>query len=146
MNIVLIIAKIAIYSFVLVVLYRQSYNFLFFLAKRPKTWIAVVGVIGVINMGLAYVVGWDPRLLSSAALTTFLLNIAPSPSAGHTKEEMRTMVNEIYKEWGLPRGRLQRKIGLAVFGLCSLGSYILFFGEIYSRSGECTPLIRSLLQ
>jgi hypothetical protein len=35
MNAVWVVPKIALYTFVLNVLYRQSYNFLFFLARRP---------------------------------------------------------------------------------------------------------------
>jgi hypothetical protein len=132
--------------YVLVVLYRQSYDVLFFLARRPMTWIAVVGLLGISNMVLAYLLGWNPRLVSAAVIIAFILNIAPSPPAGNTKEEMRSMVNEIYKESGLPHGRLQSKIGLSVFGLCSLGSYILLFGEVYGRGGACTPLIRTLIQ
>lgn len=144
MNIIWLIVKFIIYTYVLAVLYRQSYNFLFFLARRPITWIGFVGLLGISNMVLAYLLGWDPRLVSAAVITAFLFNIAPSPPVGHTKEEMRSMVNEIYIELGLPHGRLQSKIGLAVFGLCSLGSYILFFTEVCNRVGSCTPLIHTL--
>lgn len=146
MNTFWLVVRFIIYTYVLVVMYRQSYNLLFFLARRPMTWIGVIGLLGILNMGLAYLLGWDPRLVSAAVITAFLFNIAPSPPAGHTKEEMGSMVNEIYKELGLPHGRLQSKIGLAVFGLCSLGSYILFFAEVCSRGGACTPLIRTLVQ
>ena len=145
MNAVWVVAKIAGYTFVLVVLYRQSYNLLFVLARRPKTWIAVVGSIGALNMALAYAFGWDPRLVSAAALTAFLLNIAPAPPKGHTKEEMHTTSNEIYKEMGLPSGRLQSRLGLVAFGLCSLVSYAAFFAEACDKNNECTPLIRSLI-
>ena len=58
------IAKFIIYTFILNVVYRQSYNFLFFLARRPVIWIGVVGLLGISNMLLAYLLGWDPRLVS----------------------------------------------------------------------------------
>lgn len=144
MNTVWLIVKFIIYTYALIMLYRQSYNLLFFLARRPITWIGFVGFLGISNMALAYLLEWDPRLVSAAVITAILLNIAPSPPVGYTKEEMRSMVNEIYIELGLPHGRLQSKIGLAMFGLCSLGSYILFFTEVCSRVGSCTPLIHTL--
>ncbi len=145
MDTVWLIAKFIIYTFILSVLYRQSYNFLFFLARRPVIWIGVVGLLGISNMVLAYLLGWDPRLVSAAVFTAFILNLVPSPPSGHTKEEMRTMVDEIYKEMELPHGRVQSKIGLAVFALCSLTSYVLLFGEVCDRSGACTPIFRTLL-
>jgi hypothetical protein len=133
------IAKIAVYTFILVVLYRQSYNFIFFLAQRPKTWIAVVGALGVANMMLAYALGWAPRLVSAAVLTALLLNVAPSLS----KEE-RAEVREVYKEMVLPYGRLQSRLGLAAFGLCSLVSYLVLFGESCDKNNECISIVRSL--
>lgn len=145
MDTIWLIAKFVIYTFILSVLYRQSYNFVFFLARRPVTWISVVGLLGISNMVLAFLLGWDPRLVSAAVITAFILNLAPSPPAGHTKEDMRTMVDEIYKELELPYGRMQSKIGLASFALCSLVSYVLLFGETCDRSGACTPIFQTLL-
>jgi len=145
MNAVWVVSKIAIYTFVLVVLYRQSYNFLFFLARRPKTWIAVVGALGALNVVFAYALGWDPRLVSAAAFTALLLNIAPAPPKGHTKEEWRITINEVYGEMGLPSGRLQSRLGLLAFGLCSLISYLALFGQTCDINNECTPLLQGLI-
>lgn len=144
MDTVWLIAKIIIYIFVLNILYRQSYNFVFFFARRPLTWIGTVGLLGILNMVLAYLLGWDPRLVSVAVFTVFILNIAPSLPTSHTKEEMHTMVDEIYKEMELPQGRIQAKVGLVTFALCSLVSYVLLFGEVCSSEG-CTPIFRTLL-
>jgi hypothetical protein len=144
MDAVWAVPKIAIYTFVLVVLYRQSSNFLFLLARRPKTWIAVVGALGALNMALAYALGWDPRLVSAAVLIAFLLNIAPAPPEGHTKEEWRIFIKECYEEMGLPSGRLQSRLGLLAFGLCSLISYAALFGQTCDIN-KCTPLFRGLI-
>ena len=146
MNAVWVVSKIAIYTFVLTVLYRQSYNILFFLARRPNTWIAVVGALGGLNMAFAYALGWDPRLVSAAAFTALLLNIAPAPPEGHTKKEWRILINEVYEEMSLPSGRLQSRLGLLAFGLCSLISYVAFFAQTcHIASNECTPLFRGLI-
>jgi hypothetical protein len=66
MSAVWVITKIAVYAAILNAIYRQSYNFLFVLAQRPKTWIAVIGMIGTLNMALAFVLGWDPGVVSAA--------------------------------------------------------------------------------
>jgi hypothetical protein len=58
---------------------------------------------------------------------------------------MLAMINEIYNEWGLPFGRLQSRLGLFVFGLCSLVSYVALFGEACDKNNVCTPLIRNLI-
>jgi hypothetical protein len=145
MNAVWVVSKIAIYTFVLSVLYRQSSNFLFILAHLPKTWIAVVGALGALNMAFAYALGWDPALVSAAALGALLFNIAPVPPKGHTKEEWRITINEAYQEMGLPSGRLQSRLGLLAFGLCSLISYVAFFTQTCDINNECTPLFRGLI-
>jgi hypothetical protein len=52
MSVVWLIGKIAFYTFILNVLFRQTYNFIFVLAKRPTVWIGVVALLGVANMAL----------------------------------------------------------------------------------------------
>ena len=139
MSTIWIIAKIAIYTFFLVVLYRQSYNFLFVLTHRPKTWIAVVGLLGILNMGLAYTFGWNPRLVSTATLIAFLLNIVPSPPTGAEKGT-RCIADEIYKEWGLPYGRLQKKLVLLPLWYVHWSVTCSFLRSIVTRMGNARRL------
>jgi hypothetical protein len=140
MNAIWVIAKIVVYTAVLNVIYRQSYNLLFFLAQRPKTWIAVAGIIGFLNIGLVYSLGWDPRIVGTATLVVAVLNSAPTTPKGVTKEEMRALVDEVYREWGTPHGRLQARLGLASFVVCSIVAYVLFFGEVCDVNNICKPL------
>jgi hypothetical protein len=92
-------------------------------------------------------IAWSNVLVSAAVLVAFILNIAPATPPGFTNTEMNTMVDDVYRELGLPHGRLQARLGLAAFGLFSLASYILLFGEVCSNSsGACKPIFQTLLQ
>ena len=115
MDVVWLIGKIAFYTFILNVLFAQTYNFVFVLAKRPTAWIGAVAFLGVANMALAYALSWEPRLVSSAALLTVIWNIRPSVPKGFTKAEFRAMVDEIYQGWGITHGRLKNRLGLIAF-------------------------------
>ncbi|HET8974861.1 MAG TPA: hypothetical protein VFN63_16410, partial [Pseudolabrys sp.] len=77
MDILWIIGKIAVYTFVLNVLLRQTYNFIFFLGRMPIAWICVVALLGLANVFLAFKLSWDPGIVSSAVLFAFLLNWPP---------------------------------------------------------------------
>jgi len=61
MSVVWLIGKIAVYTFILYALFRQTYNFSFVLTKRPTIWIAVAALLGVANMALAYAKGQAVR-------------------------------------------------------------------------------------
>lgn len=143
MDIVWLIVKFIVYTFVLSALYRHSYNFIFFFARRPVTWIGAVGLLGILNIVLAYLLKWEPNFVSAVVFTVLILNLTPSLFTG--KEEMGTIIDEMYKGIELPHGRMQSKIGLAVFALCSLSSYVLLFGKVCDSSGACTPIFRTLL-
>ena len=144
MSVVWLISKIALYTFILYALFRQTYNFIFVLAKRPTIWIAVVALLGVANMTLAYALSWDPRLVSAATLTAVILNIPPPAPKRLSKTELRAEVDEAYQEWGITHGRLKYRLGLIAFAVFSLAAYVLLFSELCSPSGECVPMIKTL--
>lgn len=148
MTVVWTITKFLLYVFVLIVLFRQSFNLIFIIGRRPKIWISSVGLLGFFNMALAYAMGWGGGEVSSAAIFAFILNMRPSLPNGITKSQMRSMSKEFYNELGLPYGRSQESIGLAAFGLLSVAGYVLFFVEACGSggiNGSCTPLIRTLI-
>lgn len=143
MNVLWLIVQIAIYTFVLSVLFRQMYNLIFVLAKRPVIWIVAVAVLGTANMGVAYAFSWNPRLVGVATLMAVILNIAPPIPKGSSKTEFHASVDEVYKAWGVTHGRLKSKLGLIAFGAASVVAYVLFFGESCTLGGECTPIIKT---
>jgi hypothetical protein len=139
MTVVWIIIKIVIYAQILSVIYRQSNNFIFILAQRPKTWILFVGILGITNMLVAYYLEWDPRLVGAAILIMISINGYPSMS---NKE--RDIIGEAYSDLGIPHGPLQSKIGLAIFFISSTVFYILLFSEKCNARNECISLFKEL--
>lgn len=144
MNTFWLIAKIAIYTTILNVLYRQTYNFIFVLARRPVAWILTIAALGAANMVLAYALAWDPRLVITATLITVFINLSPSTPKGVSKEEFRASIDATYEERGIARGRLMSRLGFISFVICSLCAYALLFGELCTISGECTTIIESI--
>jgi hypothetical protein len=138
MSVVWLIAKFALYTVILKVLFAQTFNFIFMLAKRPSVWIGLVALLGVANMALAYALSWDPRLVSFASLTAVILSI---PKRLLSKSELRAAADEAYQEWGIAHWRLKYRLGLIAFLVSSLAAYVLLFSEICTSSGECVPMI-----
>lgn len=123
MSVVWLIAKFVLYTFILKVLFAQTFNFIFMLAKRPGVWIVVVALLGVANMALAYALSWDPRLVSSATLTAVILNIPSLASKGIlSKTKLHTAIDEAYQEWGITHGRFKYRLGHRIRSL--------FFGSL----------------
>lgn len=144
MSIVWNVVKFAMYTWVLVAIYRQSYNFVFFVARRPIAWLVSITLFAILHMVVAYYFAWTPGLVSLATLTTFVLNLAPSLPPGVSGADMRSVIDDVYRELGLPHGRIQARLGLVSFGVFSLAGYILLFGKM-CRGAECTPIFKALL-
>jgi hypothetical protein len=144
MDILWIILKIAIYTYILNVIFSQLYNFVFMFWRKPVAWIFLVSVLSILHMAIAYSLAWNPRSVSCAVLLTFLLKIPPPSPKILEKAAFRDMIDNVYLEMGIVRGRLKYRLGVAAFAVFSLASYLLFFGEACDAAGRCEPLFRAL--
>ena len=142
MDIVLLIAGILILGFLVNVLLKQSYNFIFFLGKKPVLWIVSVFVIAVVVWGISSALGWRVSVPAWACTLAFFMNIAQRYDSADEKKAVQAMADEVYAEMGLKHGRLLRRIGLTAFVLACLGSWVVFYGEVCSGD-ECTSIIES---
>jgi hypothetical protein len=145
MAIIWIIAKIAIYTFVLNILFRQTYNFIFFLWQKPAVWIGVLAFLGVANMSFAFGLSWDPSIVSSAVSLVLLLNWPTPVPKGVTRAEVNDFIDTVYTEIGIKHGRRKYRLGLVTFAFFSAASYVLLFAESCTVEGKCTPLLRTIL-
>jgi len=139
-----IVVNVLIYTFILNVLYRQTYNLIFILAKRPLTWVLVISIIGIINVIFAYMMSWNPRTVITVILLLSFLNFSPSPPKGVSKDKFKGMVNDVYLDWGIIKGSFKNKLGYFGFVISSLGSYVLLFGESCSAD-ICKPIFERML-
>jgi hypothetical protein len=79
--------EIALFSFVLSVLYRQSYNLFFFYLKKPLLWIVFVGFLPIIWFSLGVILHLSTTVVWWSSIFALGLNIPPKSNL--TKKEMR---------------------------------------------------------
>jgi hypothetical protein len=143
MNIVLSLTGILIFGFIINVILKQSYNFLFFLGRKPLAWIGSVVVIALIVWGVSAIAGWGVSIPAWACALALFLNLPPSQNTAEEKETVKMMADEVYAEMGIKHGRLLHRAGLAVFAFTCLGSWVIFYGEVCTGK-ECTRIIQNI--
>jgi len=111
--------------FVITTIFRQSYNLLFFLLKKPVVWIVFVGMLGYLVFYLSSRMPQSLNIVWWASLAAFFDNIPPENKA-MSKAEMDELSDEMLD---IKDSRLKYRVGLASFAVgCVLG-WIIFFGE-----------------
>jgi hypothetical protein len=141
MAIIWLIAKIAIFAVILNVLFRQTYNFIFFRWRKPAVWIGVLALLGVAGASFAFALSLKTSDFFFVVTFVVLLNLkAPAPK-GATRAE----VDIVYADMGIEHGRLKYLLGLVTFALFSAASYVLLLAESCTTEGKCTPLLRTIL-
>jgi hypothetical protein len=63
----------------------------------------------------------------------------PAPR-GIPKLAANEMIDSIYEELGIIRGRLKYRLGVLSFAVFSAAAYILLFTETCTREGKCALL------
>jgi hypothetical protein len=144
MNTIWIIIKIATYTFILNIVFRQTYNFIFLIWRMPTAWIGIVTSLGIANVILAFELSWDPGIVSSAVSFLLLLNWPPPIPKGMIKVTANQWIDSVYAELGIVRGRLKYRLGLPLFALFSAVTYVLLFAESCPIEGKCSPLLHFL--
>lgn len=140
------ILKFAVLVFMLNVLIRQTYNFVFLFGKRPLTWIAIIGLLGFGIVAMWGILGWSHGVVGWACLVALVTNI-PQRGGGKTeREEAAIYVSEFYSEMGIAHGHLKYRLGLTAFAVGAVAAWTLFYSELCAASGEaCTPIYRLLI-
>jgi hypothetical protein len=142
MNIVWIIVKIAIQTAILSFLFRQTYRWVFVFWRKPVAWLCMVTRVTVFAMALAFELSWNPSAISSAAIFAVILNWPLPAPRGIPKLAANEMLDSIYDELGIVRGRLKYRLGLLSFAFFSGATYILLFAESCTHEGQCVHLVQ----
>src|SRR5436190_791023 len=124
-----LIALIAVItcSTALNILFRQSYNFLFFMMKRPIIWIMTVALLGFLFAGLSSMVQ-QPFGLGVATWSLIVATVRNfPPKSALTREEADAFS-------GVRRSQMKYGLGLTAFALGGLAGWILFYGALCSPS------------
>ncbi|MFA6253050.1 MAG: hypothetical protein WCV69_02165 [Patescibacteria group bacterium] len=129
MNIVLSLLVIAFLTFILNVLIRQSYNFIFMFFKKPIMWAVFMGLLSFICFFIGSQFNNLFDIIWWSVLLAFVVNIPPKLNK-KLEKETSIVVNEVYKELGIEKGRLKYRIGLAAYLLGGILGWFIFYGEL----------------
>ena len=133
MDIVLLVAGILILGFLLNVVLKQSYNFVFYLAKNPLLWICLVTGLSGLFWFVCGFFGLSVSVTAWATIMAFFMNLPPSSTT-----EAKTLANEMYEEMGIKHGALLYRLGLAGFVVAAIASWIIFYGQTCNSVGQCS--------
>lgn len=133
MNIALSILGILILGFLLNVVLKQTYNFIFFLAKKPILWVFIVTILSSLFWLLCAFVGWSVSIPAWAAIMAFFMNLPPSST-----KESKELANEMYTEMGLKHGSLLYRFGLGGFVVASIVCWVIFYSQTCNSAGRCS--------
>src|SRR5262249_32306604 len=137
--------KAGTWTYTLFMLLRITNNLIFIAARRPKVWIAVAGLIGVVPVVAVYALDWGGRFLEDGIFFAAIFSIPPPVPKGMSKKENKLAMRAMYREIGLPYGRLQYRLGLAAFVVCAIVTVAVFFAEACTYGGVCTrPLLQAI--
>jgi hypothetical protein len=143
MNTVLTLVGIVTLGFIMNIVLKQSYNFLFIIFKKPLLWVATIAVAAIAVWSISAAFKWGVSVPAFACAIALFMNFPPRQKSADDKRTIQEMADEIYSEMGIKHGRLLHRIGLAGFVLTCLLSWIAFYGEVCS-GGECQSIIKSI--
>ena len=135
MNLLLTFIGILVLGFVLNVILKQTYNFIFFIGKKPVVWALVFGLVTIVFWFICASFGWSVSTPAWASTMAFFMNL-PSSSSKGAKE----LANEMYSEMGIKNGALFYRIGLGIFVVSAIASWVVFYGHVCNSAGQCSGL------
>jgi len=129
MHFIWVIIKILVFTGILTVICKWSYNIIFMALKKPSLWSFLMLIINF----LFFLVGSKIQnsfnaVWWSSALTFFA--ILPPQKNKENKAEINSTVDAMYEAMGIKKGRLKYRIGLAMFIIGGLAGWLIFYGEI----------------
>lgn len=127
-----IIGILALGFFVNVVL-KQTYNFIFYLGRKPFLWVLVSVAVGGLLWFVSAAFNWSVSIPGWASVIAFFMNLPP-----RSTPESKMQANEIYAEAGLKHGALLYRIGLGGFVVSSVVGWVVFYGQSCTSAGKCS--------
>ena len=117
MSIILIVLAIVFFTFVLNILIIQSNNFIFIVFKKPAIWIIFMGLLSFLFFFIGSRFDNSFNIIWWSALLAFIVNIPPKTKKSDTldQKEKNKIVDEMYKEMGIKKGRLKYKMVLTAY-------------------------------
>jgi len=132
MSIILIILAIVFFTFVLNILIIQSNNFIFMVFKKPVIWIVFMGLLSFLFFFIGSRFDNSFNIIWWSALLAFVVNIPPKIKKGDAlnQKEKNKIVDEMYNEMGIKKGRLKYRIGLTAYLVGGILGWIIFYSQV----------------
>lgn len=144
MDIIITIGSVLILGFILNAILKLAYNLIFFIGRKPILWITCISFVSIAIWAMGSAFDWSVSIPAWACTIALIMNWPPKQKPLDTQLTASEIADEMYREMGIPRGRLLYRLGLVSFLITSLASWILFYGESCA-GGECQNLLESLL-
>ncbi len=131
MDIILSVLAIVVLAFILNILIIQSNNFIFMVFNKPSLWIVFMGLLSFIHFFIGSNFKNSFNIVWLSALLAFIVNIPPKGQRGDaiTKQENKQMVDKIYNDMGIKRGRLKYRVGMIGYLIGGGLGWLLFYSE-----------------
>jgi hypothetical protein len=97
--------------------------------KKPIMWAVFMGLLSFICFFIGSQFNNLFDIIWWSVLLAFVVNIPPKLNK-KLEKETSIVVNEVYKELGIEKGRLKYRIGLAAYLLGGILGWFIFYGEL----------------
>lgn len=129
MSIIWTILKVLLFTGILTVIAKQSYNFIFFMRKQPGAWIFFMLVLNFLFFMIGSKIQDSFNAVWWSSLLTFLAILPPKRNK-QLQSEIDEAVKDLYEEMGISNGKLKYRLGLVSYCIGGITGWVLFYGEI----------------
>lgn len=131
MSLILTLLTVAALTFVLNILIIQSNNFIFMVFRKPAFWMVFMGLFSFIYFFIGSQFENSFNIVWWSAFLAFLLNTPPKTrkDGDIDQNERNQLVDEMYEDMGIAKGRLKYRFGLAAYAIGGLLGWILFYSQ-----------------
>jgi hypothetical protein len=131
LSILLDIVGIGILYYILKTIIRIAYNIIFIASKRPYIWILLLVVFGVFLIYLSTLLSWGINVFPAAILFAFIGLYPPKLKNKELQALNREMIDVAYVDmYGIGNGALLYKVGIWMFFISSVISWIVFYAQV----------------
>lgn len=129
MDIIWTIIKVILFTGILTIIGKQTYNFIFFIGKKPILWIIIMLLLGFLFFMIGSKIQNSFNAVWWSAVLTFFALLPPKKNKD-LESEINLAVNDIYSEMGIKNGQIKYRIGLAAYVIGCIIGWIVFYGQI----------------
>jgi hypothetical protein len=100
--------------------------------KKPIAWIGFMGLLSFLYFFIGSRFDNSFNIIWWSALLAFIVNIPPKKNKGDVfdQKEKNKIVDEVFSEMGIKKGRLKYRIGLTAYLIGGILGWIMFYGQV----------------